>query len=135
MGYAWLATGVLVVHVAFLVFLTVGGFLAWRWPRTIVAHVVVVAWGLGSVVVGYGCPLTRLEDWARRHAGQEGLSPDGFIDQYLTGVVYPEQSLLLAQGVVGVLVAISWAGWWRRHLATRARLVPIEGRPGRRVIP
>ena len=129
MQYAWLATAVLMLHAAFLVYLAVGGFLAWRWPRTIVVHVAVVAWGVGSVLVGYGCPLTRLEDWARRGAGQEGLVAGGFIDQYLTGVVYPERFLVLAQAAVGLLVAVSWWGWWRRRQARRApRRDPAQSR-------
>ena len=80
-----------------------------------------------SVLVGYGCPLTQLEDWARRRAGQEGLVDGGFIDEYLTGVVYPERFLVVAQAMVGVLVAVSWWGWWRRRQArtrTATRVSP-----------
>jgi hypothetical protein len=114
MVYGWLATAALVAHLVFLGYLTLGGFLAWRWPPTIAAHVVVVGWGFGSVVVGYGCPLTQVEDWARRRAGREGLPAGGFIDHYLTGVVYPERFLVLVQALAAALVMVSWAGlWWR----------------------
>jgi Protein of Unknown function (DUF2784) len=133
MLHAWLATAVLVLHAAFLGYLCLGGFLAWRWPRTIAAHVVVVAWGIGSVLVGYGCPLTALEDSARRRAGQAGLAPGGFIEEYLTGVVYPERYLLLAQCAVGVLVVTSWVGWWRRRVGRRT--ASVREVPDRRVSP
>ena len=131
MGYQLLATAALALHAVFLVYLTLGGFLAWRWPRTIVAHVLVVAWGLGSVLVGYGCPLTRVEHWARVEAGGPGLGPGGFIDEYLTGVVYPERYLLVVQAAVGVLVVVSWVGWWRRRRtpgATAGSLPPRRRR-------
>ncbi|WP_264674503.1 DUF2784 domain-containing protein [Thermobifida fusca] len=44
------------------------------WP-----HLAAAAYGLGTVVVGWPCPLTRLENWARSKAGQQGLDPGGFI--------------------------------------------------------
>jgi len=123
MGYAWLATAALALHGLFLGFLAFGGFLAWRWPRAIVAHLAVVLWGAGSVVVGYGCPLTSVESWARQRAGQDVLSGGGFIDHYLTGVVYPDRYLATAQALVAVVVVVSWAGVWVR----RRRIEPRDG--------
>ncbi|HYR17789.1 MAG TPA: DUF2784 family protein, partial [Mycobacterium sp.] len=38
-------------HFAFVGYLVIGGFLAWRWPRTIALHVPVVLWGVGSIAV------------------------------------------------------------------------------------
>lgn len=106
---------VMVLHFAFLVVLTLGGFAAWRWPRLIVAHVGLAIWGVLNAVVKVPCPLTDVEDWARRRAGEEGL-PQGFIDRYLTGVIYPEEHLAAVQLAVASLVLISWVGFgvlWR----------------------
>jgi hypothetical protein len=100
---------VLVVHLAFLVYLALGGFLARRHPRTLVLHVAVVAWGAGSVVLGYRCPLTGVERWARERAGRAPLAEGGFIEHYLTGVVYPERFLVPLQLLVAALVLVSWA--------------------------
>lgn len=108
----------MVAHAAFLVFLALGGFVAWRFRRVLVAHVAAVGWGLLSVLVGVPCPLTGWEDRLRRLAGEQGL-PGGFVDTYLTGVVYPADHLLAAQLVVAGLVALSWAG-----LVVRARHRP-----------
>ncbi|MCW2639186.1 MAG: hypothetical protein JWP76_1492 [Dactylosporangium sp.] len=97
------------VHFGFLVYVVAGGFLAWCWPRAIWPHLPVAGWGLITVVFHLGCPLTDLEDWARRRAGEPGLTT-GFIDHYLAGVVYPERYA----GVVGLLAAVavgmSWIG-------------------------
>jgi len=57
MGYRVLTTLVLGVHFAYLAYVVVGGFLAWRWPRTIWAHLVAAAWGLAVVAVPLQCPL------------------------------------------------------------------------------
>jgi hypothetical protein len=115
--YDLLATAALVAHLAFLVYLAAGGFLAWRLPRTLPLHVAVVAWGLGSVVVGYACPLTAVEQWARARAGRSTLAEGGFIEHYLTGVVYPAEYLAVVQALVGLLVVVSWVGLAVRHRA------------------
>ncbi|MBA3369466.1 MAG: DUF2784 domain-containing protein, partial [Geodermatophilaceae bacterium] len=86
----------MLLHFAFLVVLTLGGFAAWRWPRLILVHVGLAVWGVLNAVVKVPCPLTDIENWARRRAGEEGL-PQGFIDKYLTGVVYPEEHLGIVQ--------------------------------------
>jgi len=119
MPYDLVVMAALVAHFAFLVYLAVGGFLAWRHPRTLVLHVIVVAWGLGSVVVGYPCPLTAVEQWARDRAGHAPLSGGGFIEHYLTGVVYPERYLVAAQALAGLLVVMSWVGPSVRRRAVR----------------
>ncbi|NJP97310.1 DUF2784 domain-containing protein [Nonomuraea sp. FMUSA5-5] len=115
MMYRLLADAVMVAHFAFLAYLAVGGFLAWRWRRTIWAHLAVAAWGLVSVVTGVECPLTLAEDWARRRAGLEGLPASGFIDHYIEGVIYPEEYTNLARLGVAVLVLFSYVGYVLRR--------------------
>ncbi|WP_034274023.1 DUF2784 domain-containing protein [Haloechinothrix halophila] len=120
--YRVLADATMVLHFAFLVYLTLGGFVAWRWPRTIIAHLIAVAWGALIVIFEFDCPLTGPEDYFRKQAGQEGL-PGGFIDTYLTDVVYPAEHVDLVRLAVAVVVAVSWAGFVVRLRARRrARL-------------
>ncbi|NUT35281.1 MAG: DUF2784 domain-containing protein, partial [Hamadaea sp.] len=119
MGYRVLAEATMVAHFAFLAYLLLGGFLAWRRPKAIWPHLAVAAWGLFSTVFVWDCPLTYAEDWARRRAGEQGLST-GFIDTYLTGVIYPERYTALIQIGIGVVVAISWTGAFLRHRRRRA---------------
>ncbi|GAA4922249.1 DUF2784 domain-containing protein [Nonomuraea thailandensis] len=113
--YRLLADAAMVVHFSFLVYMAVGGFLAWRWRRTIWAHLAVAAWGVLSVVTGVECPLTLAEDWARQGAGQEGLPASGFIDHYIEGVIYPQEYTNLARLGVAVLVLFSYVGYVLRR--------------------
>ena len=64
-----LADGVMATHFGYLVYLVVGGFLAWRWPRAIYPHLVAVAWALGIVLIGFPCPLTGIERRLRQPEG------------------------------------------------------------------
>jgi hypothetical protein len=120
MGYRVLAEATMVVHFAFLVYVVTGGLLAWRWPKAIWPHLAAAGWGLVITVFTLNCPLTYIEDRARRRAGEQGLTT-GFIDHYLTGVVYPARYVGLIQVLAGVVVAGSWAGALlvRRRAATR----------------
>lgn len=126
MGYKTLVTVILVVHFGYLGFVVVGGFLAWRWPRTFWVHLAAAAWGLAVVGIPLTCPLTVAENWARRRAGQSEQT-SGFIDRYIEGVLYPERYTLLLQAGVGVAVVGSWVGayLYRRHLRRRVETVSL----------
>ncbi|TDQ48529.1 DUF2784 domain-containing protein [Actinorugispora endophytica] len=123
MGYHILAEAAMVLHFAFIAYIVGGGFLAWRRPRAVLPHLAAAAYGLGITVVGWSCPLTRIEDWARVQAGRQGL-PDGFIAHYLTGVVYPADNAAHAQAAAAATVALSWAGaaWLAHRRANRSDL-------------
>ena len=84
-GYRLLATLVMLVHFAFVVF---GGVVAWRWPRVIWAHLLVAGWGFSTVAFSIRCPLTDVENWARARGGEAELTGTGFIDHYIEGVLF-----------------------------------------------
>ena len=70
---------------------------------------------------GWFCPLTPLENALRRASGAAGYT-GGFIERYLTPVIYPaeltrELQLLLACGLVAVNLGIYAAVWRRRQRA------------------
>jgi hypothetical protein len=113
--YRLLADATAGVHFLFLAYLVVGGFLACRVRWTIWTHIAAVAWGFSTVLFGFTCPLTDLENWARRRAGEAGLPPSGFIDHYITNVLYPRSALELVRVLVVLVVLASWVLYLRFH--------------------
>ncbi|GAA0800738.1 DUF2784 domain-containing protein [Spirilliplanes yamanashiensis] len=122
MGFRVLTVLVVAAHFAFLAYVLLGGFLAYRWPRTVWPHLVAVAWIVLIVVASLDCPLTYLEHWARRQAGEVGPFA-GFIDRYVAGVLFPAAFEPVAYGLMLTVVALSWAGlaWRRRSSMERPR--------------
>lgn len=103
------ADGVLLLHLAFILFAIFGGALAawWRWMP--VVHLPAAAWAVFVELTGRICPLTYLEDNLRVRAGQSGYT-EGFVEHYLIDVIYPsgltrEVQFMLAAAVVVVNIA------------------------------
>ena len=104
MGYRILADAAVVLHLAFILFAVLGGFLVIRWPRSAWMHVPAALWAAAVEFAGWICPLTHLENHFRLKAGMAGY-PGGFIEHYLIPVIYPEaltRGLQIALGI-GVL--------------------------------
>ncbi len=76
-----LADLVLVVHLAFIVFVVVGGVLALRWRWAPLLHLPAAGWGVFVELSGRVCPLTPLENALRHAAGSSGYS-GGFIEHW-----------------------------------------------------
>ncbi|THV41987.1 DUF2784 domain-containing protein [Glycomyces buryatensis] len=110
MVYRVLADVAMTLHFLFLVYVLLGGFLAWRWPRAWFPHAAVVAYGLIIAAFDFDCPLTPVEHYLRLRAGQAGLEPTGFIDTYIEGVVYPVEYILPARVLAALIIAVSWTG-------------------------
>lgn len=85
------AVAVAVLHVGYLVFQMLGGLLALRDRRWLVAHLAAVTWGVVIVAMQWRCPLTNLEKslWAR--AGEVPYS-ESFLDHYVFGTYLPDGS-------------------------------------------
>lgn len=83
-----LADGVLVVHLAFILFAIFGGLAVLRWRWLAWVHLPLVAWAIFIELTGGICPLTPLENRFRQAAGQAGYD-GGFIDHYFTRAIYP----------------------------------------------
>lgn len=121
MVYRWLADLVLMAHLAFVVFVGLGGFLVWRWRRLAWIHAPVALWGMAISYVGFTCPLTPLENWLRRLGGRAGYH-GGFIEHYITAALYPTGLTREAQLVVGTaLVVLNVALYWRFLTMSRRR--------------
>jgi hypothetical protein len=78
----FLAEAVVVVHLAFVVFVALGGLLVARWPRLAWLHVPAAAWGVMVEWAGWICPLTPLENAMRARGGGSAYTGD-FVDRYM----------------------------------------------------
>jgi hypothetical protein len=88
MVYRVLADLVLVAHLAFVLFVVLGGLLVLRWPRVARVHVPIALYGAAVEFIGFICPLTPLENHLRHQGGQAGYA-GGFIEHYVTAALYP----------------------------------------------
>jgi len=118
MGYQLLADAVLVVHLAFILFVVFGGFVAWRWRQWVWWHVPVLAWGIYIEISGTICPLTPLENKLRRLGGSAGFD-GGFIDHYLLPLIYPPGLTQETQWILAFLLILlnsyAYFGLWKRR--------------------
>lgn len=126
MPYHWLADLVLLVHFGFLLFVILGGLAVLRWRRLAWVHLPAAAWGVLIEWAGWICPLTPLEISLRRRAGQAGYG-GGFIDHYVTALMYPEGLSRAHQVILGTLALAV-------NLAIYARLCVLWRRSRRRRI-
>ena len=120
----FLADVTVVVHFAALLYIGLGGFLAWVWPRTIFVHVVFAAWGVAINTLPIICPLTALEDYFR---GRQGLGPlpGGFNEYYIYGHIIPRPLLpAVAVGAV-ILLVVSYVGVYVRWRSSSRPAVPV----------
>ena len=120
------ADAVLLIHLAFVAFVALGGFLLLRWPRLAWIHVPALVWGALIEFGGWICPLTPLEVSLRRAAGQAGYSGD-FIDHYIVALLYPDgltRPMQIALGSIVVLLNVLIYAMVVRRSRTGARAFP-----------
>ena len=119
MWYDLLADLVLLLHVAFVGFVLLGGLLALKWRRVMWMHLPAAAWGAIVELTGWICPLTPLENWLRAQAGETRYNGD-FIAYYLLPILYPdyltrEIQTIMGIGAIVLNAAVYW--WlWRRQV-------------------
>jgi hypothetical protein len=90
-------------HLAFVLFVVLGGLIVVRYRRAAFIHVPVALWGVAIELSGRVCPLTPLEVHLRILGGQAGYS-GGFVDHYLIPVLYPSGLTREHQVWLGILV-------------------------------
>jgi hypothetical protein len=103
------ADAVLVVHLAFVLFVVFGALLVLRWPKLALVHVPAAIWGALVELNGWICPLTPLEVTLREAAGGTGYRGD-FLQHYIVALLYPEELTRTMQlGLGGLVVLINAA--------------------------
>jgi len=105
MLHAAVANLLMIVHFGFVLFVILGGLLVFRWPRIAFVHLPAAAWGALIELNHWICPLTPVEQSMRRAAGEEGYA-GGFIDHYITSLLYPEGLTPEIQWLLGSVVLL-----------------------------
>lgn len=117
MLHLWLADFVVMLHLAFVLFVIFGGLLCFKWPRMAWLHLPALVWGVLVEVNHWICPLTPLENDLRRRAGESGYT-GGFVEHYVLPVLYPPGLDAAWQWSLGIALAagnlIVYAMVWRR---------------------
>jgi hypothetical protein len=117
MVYHALANLVLLAHLAFVLFVVLGGFLVLKWRGLAWLHVPACLWGALVELAGWLCPLTPLENWLRAKGGGLVYRTD-FIAHYLLPLLYPAnltRGLQIFLGFLVLSINLSLYGWilWR----------------------
>jgi len=108
-----LADTVVVLHIAFVLFVVLGGLLAIRWKGLVWLHVPAAVWGVLIEYSGWICPLTPVENALRERAGEAAYSGD-FIAHYAFPLLYPEHLTRAAQVVLGTAaLLLNAVVYWR----------------------
>lgn len=95
----------LIIHLLFIGFVVLGGFMLLKWRWLIFVHLPAVLWAATLEFQGWICPLTPLEQALRRMGDQQGYS-GGFIQHYILPVIYPPALEDELQFILGVLVIL-----------------------------
>jgi len=106
MYWKFLADGVVLLHLCFVTFAVLGGYLAWRYAYVALLHLPALLWALWIELSGAICPLTPLENRYRQLAGEAGYS-GGFIEHYALPVLYPLGLTRHIQWLLAVLLIVA----------------------------
>ncbi|MBI2215254.1 MAG: DUF2784 domain-containing protein [Acidobacteria bacterium] len=112
MLYRLAADVVMFIHLLFVLFVVLGGFLSLRFRWMPWVHLPVAIYGAMIEFIGFYCPLTPLENWLRRRGGQAGYD-GGFVETYILHILYPDGLTRRVEIAIGMFViAINVVAYW-----------------------
>lgn len=118
------ADAILLLHLAFTLFTVLGGLLVLRRPSLLWVHLIAVLWGAVVEWADWICPLTPLENALRIRGGEAGYA-GGFIEHYVSLVLYPENLTIELRYLLGMgLVAVNLIIYGYIFLVRRRKPVP-----------
>ena len=119
------ADAVLVLHLAFILFVVGGALLVLRYSTLVWVHIPAAIWGAWAELGNRICPLTVLENELRQRAGLSGYS-ESFVEHYLLPIIYPSGLTRTAQlWLAAILVTINvglYTVWLLRRRKKRINL-------------
>ncbi len=105
MLYRVAADLVVILHLLFIAYVLIGGFLVLVHRAWGIVHLPAVVWAAMIEFRGWICPLTPLEIWFRIRGGTTAYR-GGFIEHYILPVLYPSGLTRKVQLVLGSIVII-----------------------------
>jgi hypothetical protein len=122
--FAVLANLVLLLHLAWIVWILLGWLATRKRPLLRWLHIGSLLWGICVEAGPWPCPLTILEQWLESHAGS-GAYQGSFIVHYLETFIYPDvpQWLLTWFGpaVCTAILAVHARRFWRDQRSRKLR--------------
>lgn len=104
---------IVLLHLGFIIFVIIGGFLVFKWWWIAWIHIPCVIWGAVIELAGWICPLTPVENMFRHAGGGPGYT-FSFIEHYILPVIYPTALTRELQILIGVVVIVINVGIYVR---------------------
>jgi Protein of Unknown function (DUF2784) len=123
MVYRLAADAVLLLHLLFILFAVLGALLALRWRAVLWLQVPAFLWAGYVMASGRICPLTPLENALRHKAGEVGYQ-GGFVEHYITALIYPDgltRALQLGLALGVVLINFALYAWLWAQMGQQRR--------------
>jgi hypothetical protein len=123
---------IVLLHLAFIMFVVFGGVLALKWRRVMWLHIPAAIWGALIEMAGWICPLTPIENSLRIAGGAPSYS-GGFIEHYIVPIVYPTgltRAMQLSLAALVILInVVVYAFLLRQKLRRRVMSKPGHIQP------
>jgi len=105
MLFRFAADALVLLHLAFIVWVLFGGLLVLTWRPALLVHLPALAWGLEVEGLHLECPLTDWENRMRFAAGDAGYH-GGFVEHYIWPLIYPAGLTPQIQWLLGAIVLL-----------------------------
>ena len=105
MLFRFAADALVLLHLAFIVWVLFGGLLVLTWRAALLVHLPALAWGLAVEGLHLECPLTDWENRMRFAAGDAGYH-GGFVEHYIWPLIYPAGLTPQIQWLLGAIVLL-----------------------------
>ena len=123
MLFRFAADALVLLHLAFILWVLLGGLMVLKWRPALIVHLPALAWGLAVEGLHLECPLTDWENRMRVAAGDAGYH-GGFVEHYIWPLIYPAGLTPQIQWLLGAIVLLVnlaiygyVLGRWRRPTA------------------
>ena len=107
MTYKLLADGVVLLHLAWIVFLFIGAIWGRKYRAVMIIHLVGLSFAIVSEIMDWICPLTHLEAWLRSRHDPALTYTGSFIAHYVEELIYIDISRTVVLALTILLVSFN----------------------------